>query len=281
MTIRETLQRGRRRLAEAGIADAGLEAEVLLMDAISASRAFLYTYLDRSLAPDEIARYEAALERRVAHEPVAYIVGTREFFGHQFAVDRRVLIPRPETEILVETALRLLGRMHERPPVVADVGTGSGAIAISLALARSDARVYGIDRSRDALAVAAANAERHRVADRVQLLHGDLLTPLPEPVDLIVANLPYIPTSMITTLAPEIREYEPLLALEGGPTGLELIDRLLQQAPAFVRPTSAIALEVGAGQAAAVVARATEIFPHARVWTVPDLAGQPRVVVIT
>ncbi|MBI3980204.1 MAG: HemK family protein methyltransferase, partial [Chloroflexi bacterium] len=181
------------------------------------------------------------------------------------------------------TNSRIMVGMQAGPverPVVADIGTGSGAIAVSLALALPHAVVYAVDISADALAVAAANAARLGVADRVRLLQGDLLAPLPEPADLIVANLPYIPAGDLPALQLEVRAYEPVLALADGPTGLDLIARLLAQAPGHLRPGGALALEVGAGQANGVGTLAAQHLPGAAISTVRDLAGHERVVVV-
>jgi release factor glutamine methyltransferase len=209
-------------------------------------------------------------------------VGHREFFGLEFLVDPRVLIPRPETELLVELALQA-GRERTQPIRIADVGTGSGAISVTLAVQLPEAVVYAIDNSADALAVTADNARRHDVADR---MHGllcrsrDPLAPLPEPVDIITANLPYVSTDEWETLAPEIREYEPRSALDGGTDGLEVIRSLLETAGQHLHSRGTVLLEIGASQGAAVMTLARRHIERASVNVVPDYAGLDRVLVV-
>jgi release factor glutamine methyltransferase len=187
-----------------------------------------------------------------------------------------VLIPRPETELLVEKAIEI----SQRRAVVADVGTGSGAIAVSLAVHLPQALVYATDASRGALEVAARNCRRHCVEDRVHLLQGHLLEPLPEPVDLITANLPYVSQAELAQLPPDIRLYEPREALDGGPDGLDHIRRLLAQAGEHLKPRGVVLLEIGATQGEAVIALAKRHFPAARVEIAKDYAGLDRVVIV-
>ncbi len=230
-----------------------------------------------------MAAYHALLERRLAHEPVAYLTGHREFFGLDFRVNRHVLIPRSETELLAELGLSAARRLAHLAPAglaIADVGTGSGCVAISLAVHLPAARVYATDASAQALAVAEENCRRHGVAGQVILLPGDLLASLPEPVPLIVANLPYIPHAELENLPPEIRLYEPRAALDGGQDGLEAIRRLLAEAPAHLKPGGVVLLEIGHRQGQAVVALARQHFPGAAVAVHHDSAGRERVVVI-
>jgi release factor glutamine methyltransferase len=216
--------------------------------------------------------------RRLEHEPVAYITGQKEFYGLVLQVDRRVLIPRPETETLVEVALTI-GRQNQIP-LLAEVGVGSGAIAIALAISLPWTEIYAIDSSSDALTVAEENCRRHGVQDRVHLVLGDLLAPLPEPVGLIVANLPYVSQEELAALAPDITEYEPLGALDGGPDGLDHIRHLLERAGPSLKPPGMICLEIGASQALSVNEIAREQFPAATVGLVRDLAGLDRVAII-
>ncbi len=285
-TVGRALATARQRLKEAGCENARLDAEVLLAHTLGVNRAWLYAHPERRLRPDEAAAFEALVMRRARHEPVAYLVGHKSFYGLDFIVDRRVLIPRPETEVLVEQALEVL-RWHQarheqngssRALRVADVGTGCGAIAVTLAVKCPDLRVYAIDVSEDALAVAEQNVRRHGVEDRVVLLQGDLLTPLSEPVELIVANLPYIPATDWPTLAPDITEYEPRVALDGGPDGLAVIERLLAQASAWLLPRGVILLEIGRDQGDPVRQRALRHFPWAQVDVLSDYAGLDRIV---
>lgn len=250
------------------------------MEALNVSRDYLFTHGDEPIGAKATREYCAHLERRGRREPLAYITGQKEFFGLCFHVDRRVLIPRPETEILVEECLRLLQLSGAHPPVLADVGTGSGAIAVALAASRSEVRVYATDTSQEALQVASFNAARHSVKDRITLIQDSLLARLPEPVDMVLANLPYIPTDILVTLQPEIVGYEPLAALDGGRDGLAVIRGLLSQAPARLLPGGRVLLEIGADQAARVMQAASERMPGARLRVVKDLAGLDRVVVI-
>jgi release factor glutamine methyltransferase len=270
-------------LAPVASAEARLEAEVLLRHVLGLTRAQLYAQFDRPLLADQAAAYADLLARRLAHEAVAYLTGHREFFGLDFLVNRHVLIPRPETELLVELGLSEARRLAHLAPAgltIADVGTGSGCVAISLAVHLPTARVYALDASAPALAVVGENCRRHGVAGRVTLLPGDLLAPLPEPVHIIVANLPYIPRPELETLPPEIRLHEPRAALDGGEDGLAAIRRLLAQAPAHLWPGGAILLEIGQGQGQAVVALARQYFPAAAIAVHGDSGGQERVVAI-
>jgi release factor glutamine methyltransferase len=232
----------------------------------------------RAPLPDEAAsRFETFVARRLTLEPVAYIIGEREFYGLRFFVDRRVLVPRPETELLVERALAEAATLARSPLRIADIGAGSGCIAVTLAAHLPHARIYAVDRSADALAVARANAAYHARTAQITFLEGDLLTPLPEPVDLLVSNPPY---TIMHENEPGVVRHEPALALDGGADGLDVYRRLLAQAPAHVAPGGAILLEIGAAQGAAVSALAAASFPGAAIRVERDLAGRDRVVVI-
>ncbi len=285
-TVGRALAAARQRLKEAGCETARLDAEVLLAHTLGVSRSWLYAHPDRRLLPEEIVTFECLVVRRTQREPVAYLVGHKSFYGLDFTVNRRVLIPRPETEILVERAIEVLNWHHARndgtdaPRTlrVADVGTGCGAIAVTLAVKYPDIHVYAMDISEDALVVAAQNVWRYGVGDQVTLLQGDLLAPLPEPVDLITANLPYVREPDWATLAPDIVQYEPRLALDGGPDGLALIERLLAQAPAWLLPEGVILLEIGRDQGVAVKRKALQHFPWARVDVIRDYADLDRLV---
>ena len=285
VSVREAVLWGARVLEQHGCDSPRLDAELLLAHALGLSRARLLAQFDRALSPAELARYRQLIERRRAHEPVAYIVGHQEFYGLDFYVDRRVLIPRPETELLVEKAIELAGKVGDRgyglyPLTLADVGTGSGAIAVSLAVHLPQATIYALDSSAEALEVAVRNVRRHGVEGRVHLLRGDLLSPLPEPVDLIVANLPYVSEEELAELPPEIRCYEPLSALDGGPDGLRHIRRLLAQAREYLRSHGAVILEIGATQSKAVAELARRHFPTAEIEIARDYGGLDRVVIV-
>lgn len=281
-TVSEALIWGDSTLAAADIPSPRLDAEVLLAHVLGWNRARLYARPEHRITQAQREAVLTAVQRRTRHEPVPYIVGHREFYGLDFLVDRRVLIPRPETELLVEKALdgAVRQELGQGRPLLADVGTGSGIVAISLAVNLPRATVYATDTSPDALVVAAANAARHGVAARVHLLRGDLLQPLPERVHIIVANLPYIPTGRLPTLAPDVVEYEPLSALDGGPDGLQPIRRLLSQAGEWLLPEGMMVMEIDAEQGPEVVALGQQHYPQARVELLPDDAGLDRVVCI-
>jgi release factor glutamine methyltransferase len=265
-------------LEHAGIDTPQLDAELLLAHCLQLSRSQLYAQKDRALSAETERAFKALVNRRLQREPVAYILGHKEFYGLDLQVDTRVLIPRPETETLVEVALTIA--RQRQLSLLAEVGVGSGAIAIALAVNLPETEVYAIDNSVAALEVAEENCRHHDVSDRVHLLPGDLLAPLPEPVELIVANLPYVSTGELAALAPEITRYEPLGALEAGPEGLDYIRRLLQQVGDFLEPSGLVCLEIGATQALAVNELIREEFPEATVGLVRDLAGLDRVVIL-
>jgi release factor glutamine methyltransferase len=256
-----------------------LDAELLLGHVLGLTRAQIHAHPDRRLDAAELDSYRELIERRRQHEPVAYIIGHKEFYGLDFYVDSRVLIPRPETELLVEKGLEI-GRAASQPLTIADVGTGSGAIAISLAVYLPQAVIYALDASSDTLKVAALNRRCHSVEGRVHLLQGDLLSPLPKPVNLIVANLPYVSGIEWDLLPRTIMAYEPRSALDGGPDGLDAIRRLLAQARSYLKPQATILLEIGAAQGPAVADLARRHFPIATVEVVQDYAELDRMVII-
>ncbi len=255
-----------------------LDAELLLAHVLGLSRAGLHTYPERPLLPHQQRDYQTLLSRRARGEPLSYLTGHVEFYGLDLTVDARVLIPRPETETLVDLALSLIP--PHAPLTLADLGTGSGCIAIALAVSVPHAHTYALDLSPDALAVARANAERHGVASRITLLHSDLLTALPRPADLIVANPPYVAAGEWTRLPCEIRAHEPRLALYGGLDGLDVIRRLLDQVPTHLRPGGALLVEIGATQGATVTRLACRTFPTAAITLHTDLAGRDRVLCV-
>lgn len=278
MTLKEALGHAQQTLAWHGIDDPRIEAELLLRHVLGLSRAQLYLRLEQELDHQDAATFDFLIKRRVQGEPAAYIVGHREFYGLDFLIVPKVLIPRPESELLVEKALEFIN--GERPCLIADVGTGCGAIAIAIAKRLPQARVYATDISAEALEIAQANCQKHAVANQVHLFNGDLLDPLPEPVDLIIANLPYVKDSDWARLASEIRVYEPKLALAGGADGLDRIGQLLAEAGAKLRPGGAILVEIGYAQGPAVLQLARGYFPEAVVGLTADLSGIDRVVSI-
>ena len=274
MNVKEVLDDARKVLTDSNIEDAPLEAEVLLRDTLKKDRVGLYLALDDELSTEQQNAFRDRLARRLDDEPTAYIIGHREFYGRDFLVDASVLVPRPETELLVEKALEIV-RKH-RLSVIAEIGTGCGAVAISLALELPHVRVYATDISASALEVARANSRKHGVSDRVRLLSGDLLGALPEPVEMVVANLPYVRESDLPRSGPVSRE--PRLALDGGTDGLDKIRRLCSQAKAVPGSGGYLLLEVGEGQARAVSAFLHGLFPPAFIEVTPDLSGIDRVV---
>jgi release factor glutamine methyltransferase len=237
------------------------------------------TWSDRRLSAEQLAGFQELLARRAEREPLAYILGSREFYNLDFRVDPRVLIPRPETELLVDAALDL-AKNKPADLRIADVGTGSGAIAITLAVHLEKATVFALDASEDCLVVAAENAQRHNVSDRVQFLAGDLLAPLPERVDLLVANLPYVTTEEWTGLLPELHDHEPRLAFDGGREGLDPIRRLLDTAVGHLRREGVILMEIGASQGDAVADLARRALPQGHVQVRQDYAGLERQVIV-
>jgi release factor glutamine methyltransferase len=278
-----------RRLREAGSDTAQLDSAVLMAHVLGVSKTWLYAHPSRQLTEREITRYEELVRRRMCHEPVAYLVGYKPFFGLDITVDRRVLIPRPETELLVERVLAQAREMQPegRPLCIADVGTGSGAIAVALAVNLPQATIYASDVSDDALGVAAQNVWRYGVGEQVQLLPGNLLDPVPGPLDIVVANLPYVAREDLAGLPPQVRDYEPTVALDGGPGGLQVIAKALETIAgnpatrAKLPHGSRIYLEIGAGQGPALQALAAQWLPEARCELFLDYAELDRVVVIT
>jgi len=280
VTVAEAAQAGREHLAALGIDEAGITAEVLLRHTLQLDRTALYVAWDRPLEAAAWTRYQALLAERARGRPVAYIVGSREFMGLAFQVDERVLIPRPETEVVVHVVLDALARTAA--PVIADVGTGSGAIGISLAALRPDARVVATDISAPALEVARANAATHGVADRMTFIEGDLLRPLVTAglrVDAVACNPPYVSPEAAGALPAEIRDFEPPLAVIAPPDGADsLYARLADDAPNLLEPGGWLVVEVSAGQAPRVVELLHRATGYEAIQTHRDGLGWERVV---
>jgi len=280
-TVREAIERGMAALE--GQPGARLDVQVLAGHVLGVDRSALYAHPERELAAEQERQFVALLERRKRGEPVAYLVGHEEFFGRDFLVDRRVLIPRPETELLVEVALRTIGEMfaNGRAPLVADIGTGSGIIPITLALEEPRLPyLYACDVSGEALAVARINCQRHGVEQRVRLLQGDLLAPLPEAVDLLIANLPYVGSEEREALAPDVRDYEPHMALFGGPQGLDVLRRFLieTQQPGKLKAGALLLLEIGYQQKEPLRRLLVTLWPSAKITFEKDYAGWDRLL---
>lgn len=251
-----------------------LDAHVLLGAVLGVERAYLLAHPEAVLTPEQAERFEAWVTRCAAGEPVAYLLGRRAFYDRDFIVTPDVLIPRPETELLLENALAWV---VDRALTAVDVGTGSGALAVTLAANKPQVRVHAVDVSAAALAVARKNAAAAGVD--VQFYEGDLLTPLVERgimLDLVMANLPYIASDEVPTLA--VSRYEPVLALDGGGDGLELVRRLLAQVPLVANAGALVLLEIGAGQGAATLALVRGALPGARAELLLDYAGHDRIV---
>lgn len=254
-----------------------LDAQVLLANILGKPRSWLAAHPEARLDREPAAALEAGLQRLEGGEPLPYVLGEWEFFGLAFAVTPDVLIPRPETELLVERALAWLRDREQRTQVL-DVGAGSGCIAISLAVNAPKIQVTAADISSAALAVARRNAQTHGVADRIAFVEADLFPESPPSFSLVLANLPYIPTSTLRGLP--LFGREPTLALDGGADGLALIRRLLAQAPARLAPGGAMLIEIEASQGSAALAMAREKFPGAALRLHPDLAGRDRLLEI-
>ena len=280
MILREALQSATQTLRKAGIDDASVEAELLLGHILGISKTQLYTEPEKSLTSAETEHLYHFVQRRLDHEPAAYILGHCEFYGIDFCIDCHTFIPRPETELLVEKAVELAQRISQpgKRITIADVGTGCGAIAISLALALPQSKIYATDISASALQVAGMNCQRHAVSSQVELLQGNLLEPLSQPVDMIVANLPYIKSCEFRDLSPEVRNFEPTTALAGGEDGLDKIQQILEQMPGKLNYGGCFLLEIGQGQGRVVTSLIKSYFPQASIELISDLGGIERVV---
>jgi len=250
LNVKDALLKSAQWLTGKGVPGARLDAELLLGEVLGLKRLDLYLMWDRPLDAGERERYLDLLKRRARFEPMAYILGRREFYSIEFQVGPGVLVPRPETEFLVERVLSAV--KTQEAPVIADVGTGSGAIAVALAANLSGARIVATDLSESALAIARENARAQGVEDAIRFVHTSLLDGVDEMFDWVVSNPPYVAESERETLPPDVLQYEPAEALFSGPDGLDAIRALIPQAADRVCPGGGLALELGAGQAAAV-----------------------------
>ena len=274
------LERGAQELERAGVSRSRWEAEVLLRQAMGCSRETLLADLAEPVEAEAAGYFFQLVDRRRGRVPLQYLLGSQEFWGLTFQVTPAVFIPRPETECLVEEAIRRLGH---RPVRVADVGCGSGCVAISIAASLPDSQLYAIDLSPAALAVAGENARRNEVSSRIEFLQGNLLHPLldrsePPLLDAVVSNPPYVPEPDLVGLQPEVKDHEPRLALAAGPDGLDVVRRLLPQAESLLVPGGFLLLEIGMGMENKVKSLLAET---RLTWqtTVPDLQGFPRILV--
>ena len=278
VSIAEALREAAQALDHAGVAEARREASSLLAHVIGRDRTFLISHAEDALADGELRNFAAAIARRAAGEPAQYITGVQDFYGRSFRVTPDVLIPRPETELLVEAALKVM-KANAR---VCDVGTGSGCIAVTLLCERTDAHAVGLDVSEAALVVARENASAHGVEERILLQVSDCFSALnqsTEQFDVIVSNPPYVAAAVLPGLQREVRDYEPLVALTPGADGLSVIRRLLAEAPEFLKGKGHLLLEIGFDQGDRV-----RDLVNPSVWTLkdilPDLQGIPRIVVL-
>lgn len=297
LDVRTILREGISRLSEARTPSHTLAAELLLMHTLRRDRAWIYSHPETSIEPGEAEKYFALIARRAAGQPTQYLTGRQEFWGLEFEVNPNVLIPRPETEHVIEVALERLSQRYAQAAFreagdarnlrIADVGTGSGCIAVALAKELPNAEIVATDISKPALEVAGRNARRHGVADQIEFIATDLLAVLPgSPLatrhsqlffDLIVSNPPYVARDDTSSLPPEVREHEPAAALFGGPLGTEIYDRLIHQACTLLVAGGFLVLELGYNSAPHV--RSLLANPAwRRVEITNDLAGIPRVI---
>ncbi len=281
-TIDALLVWAKRTLDQAGVEHAAQESRWLVAHALGLEQHHLVSKAEQPVEADTAAQAESLVLRRAAHEPLQYLLGTQEFCGLEFHVSPAVLIPRPETELLVQEALRVAD--FNKEIVLVDVGTGSGCVAITLATVLGRARIFAIDRSPEALAVAKANAERHGMAGRIDWVEGDLFTPLHERgvkglVDVVVSNPPYIAEADWGGLQPEVCEFEPRSALVAGPKGTEFHERLMRESKEYLVSGGSLVMEIGQGQLPALQGMVGHIGGYAPFQAVKDGAGIERIVI--
>jgi release factor glutamine methyltransferase len=274
-TVREHLRAARRRLTQAGIAKAALDADVLMAHVLKRSREWLWAHDDHALTAAQARRFRQLLAQRSRRVPVAYLTGVKEFFGEPIRVDRSVLVPRPDTETLVEAGLRFL-QDHPGARDVIDLGTGSGAIAIAVSRNCPRARVLALDNDERALQVARANVRARQLSGRVKVRRSDLFQRA-RPADLVLANLPYLSAVELRRLPLDVR-HEPKRALNGGADGLRLIRRALADAPRMLRPGGAMVVECDPRQARSVASLARSSFPEGTIGVLADLSRRSRAV---
>jgi release factor glutamine methyltransferase len=279
ISIAESLVQASQMLRDAGVPEARREASSLLSFVIGKDRTFLISHAEDQLSDNDLDRFQQCVSRRATGEPLQYITGVQDFYGREFSVTRDVLIPRPETELLVEAALEVFDASARS---ICDIGTGSGCIAITLLCERNNARAVAADISVAALEVAKQNARTHSVADRIQFVVSDCFESLDageSQFDLVVSNPPYVSSDMLEGLQREVRDHEPLVALSPGADGLSVIRRLLTEAPAFLKTGGHLIIEIGFDQGDAVRELVDEKY-----WRLvairPDLQCIPRIVVL-
>jgi release factor glutamine methyltransferase len=283
LTLIEAVNRASAKLIAAGISNARLDVEVLLSHIFMRDRAWVITHPDEALDETKLSFFEAAVNRRARREPLQYITGKQEFWGLEFNVTPDVLIPRPETELLVESTLKII-QTASRAITIVDLCAGSGCIAVSLAKEIDIVRIFATDASGRALAIAKRNARSHNVSDRIRFLEGDLFGPLEElnihgMVDLIVSNPPYVRSGDLPELQPEVRDFEPELALIAGPEGTEIQQRIIYTAPEFLRRGGSLIMEMGQGQSDSLVEIVNDSCQYNNPEILKDLAGIERVII--
>lgn len=281
MNLQQALSNGTQLLRDFKMPSAELDAELLLAHTVSKERTKLYSESDLPLTRAQHLTFNDLLARRASHEPVAYLTGEREFYGLSLYVNRHVLIPRPETEILVELALKNLAQSNLKSPKICDVGTGSGAIALAIAHNHKKARLTAVDISETALSVARKNARHLRLLQRINFKRSDLLSLAGGPFDMLVANLPYLTNAQILELPKGIREYEPNIALAGGPDGLHVYETLLKQISQLKKPSLVVLCEIGPNLKTGFELLVKKYLPKASTLKFyDDLAGRIRVAEI-
>lgn len=274
-SIKEALTQGIETLSRARIERPRLDAEVLLAHVLQADRSRLYAYPEQPLSAAELARFQDLLNRRTRHEPVAYLTGEREFYGLPFWVTPQVLIPRPETELLVELALETIRPGHR----VLDIGTGSGCIAVSVAVHAPQTTLIATDISAGALAIARRNAHRHNVDRQITFVQANLASGINAPIDLLISNPPYISAPEMETLAPNVKDFEPAPALtDGTSAGLSLVEKILAYAATHIVSGGSLLVEIGASQGKQVISLAQRAAPSAKFEIKHDLAGRDRIL---
>jgi release factor glutamine methyltransferase len=260
-----------------------LEAEILLAHALALKRIELYTHHERILTEEELGRFKGLIQRRSQHEPIAYITGTQPFMSIEFFVDRSVLIPRPETEQLVEVAIDSLKRSSSPTPrpTVVDIGTGCGVIAVSLAKFIPHAKIIGIDSSDQAVKIAQRNADHHKVSNKCQFIQGNMFAPLKEKVDMIISNPPYIPTDVIGTLDTDVKDWEPREALDGGKDGLDYIRKIITKAYDHLNSDGLLLVEIDHDQGQRAKDNAEKSEKYKKIKIFKDLNNKDRILKAT
>jgi len=284
VTHAEAINNAANLLSTAGITNARLDAEVLLSHIIMKDRVWLITHRDDELDDKHQRDFADVIQRRTRREPLQHIIGNQEFWGLEFIVSSDVLIPRPETEFIIEAALAIV-EDRNTPVRIIDLCTGSGCIAVSLAKELTAARIIATDASEKALAIARENTRRHGVSEHIRFLLGDLFEPLEEldirgQIDIIVSNPPYVQAGDLSTLQPEVRDYEPEMALIAGPGGTEMAKRIIQLAPEYLKKNGALIMEMGLGQAEALTRMVEATGAYGNRELLKDLAGIERVIVV-